>query len=114
MREQLSEVGDSLRRRLKCRPCEATYEALNIIKVDVIERKRQAVLARLLKDSGGKYSLEELDHWLTQAIERESRIRGMGDVIHRAARVLGIKGKRNCGCGKRRARLNRIIPFSRN
>ena len=113
MREQRSGVGDSLRRRLKCRPCEAVYESLNIIKVDVIERKRQAVLAGLLKGCAGKYSLEELDQWLTQAIERESRIRGMGDVIHRAARVLGIRQKRNCGCGKRRARLNRIIPFAR-
>jgi len=99
---------------MKCRPCESTYEALNIIKVAVIERKRQAVLARLLKDSGGKYSLQELDQWLTKAIERESRIRGMGDVIHHAARVLGIRKKRNCGCGKRRAKFNRIIPFSRS
>lgn len=48
----------------------------------------------------------------TTRVKKKRRWRGLGDVIADGAKLLGI---RPCGgCQKRRQKLNKLIPFSRN
>ena len=50
----------------------------------------------------------------------EGPMRGAGDLVAKAAKVTGINKavqkitKGDCGCGKRRAKLNDAIPFGGN
>jgi hypothetical protein len=48
----------------------------------------------------------------------DQKIRGLGDVVAAITKATGIDrlvkavtGKKGCGCGKRRAALNRLMPF---
>jgi hypothetical protein len=41
----------------------------------------------------------------------ESLPRGLGDTVARVLERLGIRKRRGCGCGKRRAWLNRLVPY---
>lgn len=40
-------------------------------------------------------------------------IRGLGDVIAVAAKKIGIKQHKDCGCGKKQNKLNKILPFKK-
>ena len=40
-----------------------------------------------------------------------TRSRGLGDTIAKLTKRLGIKRKPGCGCGKRQAALNRLVPY---
>jgi hypothetical protein len=49
----------------------------------------------------------------------DQKIRGLGDVVAAITKATGIDrlvkavtGKKGCGCGKRRAALNKMFPFS--
>jgi hypothetical protein len=37
--------------------------------------------------------------------------RGLGDTIAKAAKAIGIKQKPGCGCEKRQALLNKVVPY---
>lgn len=37
--------------------------------------------------------------------------RGLGDTVSKFAKLLGIRPRRGCGCGRRRAWLNRLVPY---
>lgn len=46
-------------------------------------------------------------------------LRGLGDVVSNVSKATGIDrvvdavaGGKDCGCGKRRAKLNKVLPFS--
>jgi len=46
--------------------------------------------------------------------------RGLGDTIEKITKVTGIKkvvnkitGKKDCGCGKRKEKLNEIFPYKK-
>ena len=45
----------------------------------------------------------------------QGRPRGLGDVIHAAAKATGLDrlAPKGCGCSKRRAALNDSIPFEK-
>jgi hypothetical protein len=50
----------------------------------------------------------------------DQKIRGLGDVVAAITKATGIDrlvkavtGKKGCGCGKRRAALNKLMPFGR-
>jgi hypothetical protein len=36
---------------------------------------------------------------------------GLGDTIGKVAKKLGIKKKPGCGCGKRQAKLNKLVGY---
>lgn len=38
-------------------------------------------------------------------------MRGLGDLVERGLRAVGIKKTVDCGCSKRQAWLNKIVPF---
>jgi len=109
-----NQIGSFLSRELRCDSCGAFYVGLNFLPQWKIEQKQTELIETLIRISDGAWTEHQITEAFTRACKDEHRIRGMGDVIHRAARVLGIRKKRNCGCGKRRAKLNRIIPFARS
>ena len=39
------------------------------------------------------------------------KMRGLGDVVAAGLERVGIKKRKGCGCGKRQAMLNKLIPF---
>ena len=48
------------------------------------------------------------------------RSRGLGDTIEKITKATGIKkvvnkitGKKDCGCGKRKEKLNEIFPYKK-
>ena len=48
------------------------------------------------------------------------RSRGLGDTIERIAKVTGIKkvvdkitGEKDCGCNKRKEKLNKMFPYKK-
>lgn len=47
----------------------------------------------------------------TPPANQPPRWRGLGDAIAAAAKLLGIRPWRGCGCNRRRAALNRLVPF---
>jgi len=55
---------------------------------------------------------DECPFHTNRTLEERAEIQGVGDVIEIATKAVGIKKKRKCGCGHRKAKLNRILPFS--
>lgn len=45
--------------------------------------------------------------------KKKREIKGLGDVIEVATVTLGVKKimPKNCGCDKRRKKLNKLVPF---
>lgn len=40
-------------------------------------------------------------------------MRGLGDVIAVAAKKIGIKQHKDCGCGSKQSKLNNLVPFKK-
>lgn len=39
------------------------------------------------------------------------KMRGLGDAVAAGLERVGIKKRKGCGCGKRQAMLNKLVPF---
>lgn len=44
----------------------------------------------------------------------EEELRGLGDLIHKGLELIGIRQTEGCGCQKRQAFLNKLIPFKKS
>jgi hypothetical protein len=49
---------------------------------------------------------------VTTAIEPvDAQVRGLGDVVSKAAKSVGIEKKKGCGCARRQKILNDMVPL---
>ena len=60
----------------------------------------------------------KLKNLLPDSLKKESK--GLGDTIEKITEVTGIKkavdkitGDNDCGCGKRKEKLNKILPYKK-
>ena len=44
-----------------------------------------------------------------KAVKKKSK--GLGDVVAKTLRALGVRKKKGCGCSKRQSTLNQLVPF---
>ena len=113
--DQKSEVGSYLSHHTGCEaPCNKAWWGLNYLTVELIQRKKSEFAETIAIDYADQLSgltAADVLQLIDAAIEDEGRLRGLGDVVYRLARAVGIKRKGHCGCGRRRAGLNRLIPF---
>jgi hypothetical protein len=95
--------------------CLAMWSGLNFLSVGMIRRKREEFAETIVRNYGAAelpgLTVADVLILLDEAIKNDGRIRGLGDLVARGLQSIGITGKRNCGCGRRRAKLNRLIPF---
>ena len=49
---------------------------------------------------------------LSNAEQLPAKPRGLGDTIALGLQALGIRKRKGCGCGKRQAWLNRLVPYA--
>jgi len=43
--------------------------------------------------------------------QEKNGVQGLGDVVAKVAKSVGIKQKKDCGCGNKQKKLNKLIPF---
>jgi len=110
-RDQKSQVGTFLQKRMPCDDCLVFYSGLDALPVEKIAYKKQELAETLSLLVGEQQAEKSLSELFDEAIADEARIRGLGDVVARTLSAVGIRKKRGCGCGKRQAALNRLVPF---